>query len=133
MNPKSVIHLAMAESKNDILDIFSQIEKEQKEQMQAAQQAQQEQVMTQMQMDQQRRQEEQQFLMAMEKMKLDQKDQASQREMHKFQIANDVNQDGKADLVESKLLEIDQRAAEHEDKMELARQKQSETTVRANI
>lgn len=133
MNPNSVIHLALAESKNDILDILSQIEKEQKEQMQAAQQAQQEQVMTQMQMEQQRRQEEQQFLMAMEKMKLDQKDQASQREMHKFQIANDVNQDGKADLVESKLLEIDQRAAEHEDKMELARQKQSETTVRANI
>lgn len=86
-----------------------------------------------MQMEQQRRQEEQQFLMAIEKMKLDQKDVASQREMQKFQLANDVDRDGRADLLESKILEIDQRAKEHEDKMELARQKQNETTVRASI
>lgn len=133
MSPISVIHLAMAESKNDVLDVLSKIEKEQKEQMQMAQQAQQEQIMTQMQMEQQRRQEEQQFLMAIEKMKLDQKDVASQREMQKFQLANDVDRDGRADLLESKMLEIDQRAKEHEDKMELARQKQNETTVRASI
>lgn len=133
MDPKNVIHLALAETKNDIIDLLSKIDKEQKEQLQASQQAQQEQIMTQVQLEQQKRQEEQQFLMALEKMKLDQKDRASEREMHKFQIANDVDKDGKSDLLESKMLEIDQRAKEHEDKMELARQKANDTTVRATI
>lgn len=133
MEPKDVIHLAMAESKNDILDLLSKIEKKQKEAQTQALQSQQEQIMTQMQMEQQKIQEERQFLMAIEQMKLQQKDQASQREMQKFQLANDVDRDGKADLLESKILEIDQRAKEHEDKMAIQQQKNTETTVRANI
>ncbi len=133
MDPKDVLHLAMAESKNDIMDLLGKIEKKQGEAQKQALQMQQEQMMTSVQIEQQKRDEERQFLMAMEKMKLEASDIRSQRDSEKFRVAADVDADGKADLLESKILEIDQRAKEHEDKMALASQQQGQTTTRVSI
>lgn len=133
MEPKDVIQLALAESKNDIIDLVNKIDKRQQEAMTSAQQQQQEQMLTAAQIEDQRKAEERQFLMQLEKMKLDFADLRSQRDSEKFMIANDVDKDGTADLLESKRLEIEQREKEHEDKMALARQKQNETSVQARI
>ena len=59
--------------------------------------------------------------------------QRVETDIEKFRLANDVDRDGKADLLRSKELELRQRSKEHEDKMELARQQQNETTVSARI
>jgi len=133
MEPKDVVQLAMAESKNDIIDIVNRIDKRQQEAMLNAQQQQQEQMMTQMQMQQQLEAEKRQFLMEMERMKLEFADVRSQRDSEKFRLANDVDRDGVSDLLEGKRLEIQQRAKEHEDKMELARMKENDTAVQARI
>ncbi len=133
MEPKEVIHLALAESRNDIIDLVNKIDKRQQETMAAAQQQQQEQIMTQMEMQQQLEQDKREFLMAMEKMKLEYADIRSQRDSEKFRIANDVDKDGVSDLLEGKKLELEQRAKEHEDKMELARLSKNDTAVQARI
>lgn len=133
MEPKDVVQLALAESKNDIIDLVSKIDKRQQESMAMAQEQQQQQFMTQMQLEQQKKAEEREFLLEMERMKLEAADIRSQRDSEKFRIANDVDRDGVADLLEGKRLEIAQRAKEHEDKMELSRMTKNDTSVQARI
>lgn len=133
MEPKDVVQLALAESKNDIIDLVNKIDKRQQENAKMAQEAQQQQMLTAAQIEDQRKAEEREFLMNMQRMKEEFADIRSQRDSEKFRIANDVDRDGKADLLESKMLEMEQRDKEHEDKMDLAKQKQNDTTVSARI
>lgn len=133
MEPIDVVHLALAETKNDLLDILSKIDSRQKEAMEKAQQAQAEQMQQALAAQQQEAESERQFKMDIKKMELESADIRSQRDSEKFKMANDVDADGKADLLESKMLEIEQRQKEHEDKMELARQKNAQTQVSARI
>ena len=131
--PIDIIALASAESRNDLIDIAQKIDKRQKEEMAAAQQAQQAQMQEQMAAMQQAKAEENQVKFELEKMKQDSALQRVNIDVDKFRLANDVDANGKADLLEAKMLELEQRAKEHEDKMELARQQQNETTVSARI
>lgn len=133
MEPKHVVELALAESKNDIIDLVDKIDKRQQELMNMSMEQQQQQMMAQFEMEQQKEQAKQQFLMEMEKMKLEFADLRSQRDSEKFRIANDVDRDGVADLLEGKRLEIAQRNKEHEDKMRLAELEKNETSVQARI
>jgi len=131
--PIDIIALASAESRNDLIDIAQKIDKRQKEEMAAAQQAQQAQMQEQMAAMQQAKAEENQVKFELEKMKQDAALQRVNIDVDKFRLANDVDANGKADLLEAKMLELKQREKEHEDKMELARQQQNETTVSARI
>lgn len=123
MQPIDVVHLAMAETKNDILDILSKIDTRQKEAAQQAQDSQMQQIQQQMAMQEQAIQAEREFKMNLKQMELQAADMRSQRDSEKFKMAADVDSDGRADLLESKILELDQRAKEHEDKIEIEKQK----------
>lgn len=133
MEPRDIIHLALAESKNDLLDILSKIDQRQKQAAQDAQAQQMEQFEQQVALQQQQLQAEREFKLIMQKNDLEARSQRSEIDAQKFRLASDVDADGKSDLLEAKMLELEQRAKEHEDKMELARQKQEETKVSANI
>ena len=131
--PIDIISLASAESRNDLIDIASKIEKRQKEAMAQAQQAQQEQMQQQMAAMQADKQAENEFKYLLEEMKQNKAIERTNIDVQKFQLANDVDANGKADLLEAKMLELAQRSVEHEDKLELAKQQQNETTVSARI
>jgi hypothetical protein len=133
MEPVDVVNLAMAETKNDLLDILAKIDVRRKEAAAEAQEAQMQQIQQATAMQSEQVQAERDFKMALKKMELDAADLRSQRDSEKFRIAADVDSDGKSDLLEAKMLEIAQREKEHEDKMELARQENAETQVSARI
>lgn len=133
MEPKDVIGLALAESKSDLMDILNKIDVRQKEAIKAAQDAQMQQFQMQSQLAAQDKQQDQAHEKELEMIKGEFADRRSERDYRKFQLAADVDEDGTADLLEGKQAELAQRQAEHEDKMELARQKQIQTTVSARI
>lgn len=133
MEPIDVVNLAMAETKNDLLDILAKVDVRRKEAAAQAQEAQMQQLQQASAMQSEQVQAEMEFKMALKKMELDAADLRSQRDSEKFRIAADVDSDGKSDLLEAKMLEIAQREKEHEDKMELARQKEAETQISARI
>jgi hypothetical protein len=133
MEPMDVVHLAMAETKNDLLDILAKIDVRRKEAATEAQQMQMQQMQQTLAAQTEQVEAEREFKMALKKMELDAADLRSQRDSEKFRIAADVDSDGKSDLLESKMIEIEQRKKEHDDKMELARQKNAQTQVSARI
>ena len=131
--PIDIISLAAAESRNDLIDIVQKIDKRQKEAMNAAREEQMAQLQQQMQLQEAQAQRMHQEKLELEELKGKFAQQRVETDIEKFRLANDVDRDGKADLLRSKELELQQRAKEHEDKMELARQQQNETTVSARI
>jgi len=133
MEPKDVIGLALAESKSDLMDILNKIDVRQKEAIKQAQEAQMQQFQMQTQLAAESKAQDQAHEKELEVIKGQFADQRSERDYRKFQLAADVDEDGTADLLESKQAELAQRDKEHEDKMELARQKQIQTTVSARI
>jgi len=130
MEPKDVIYLALAESKNDLLDILSKIEQRQKEAAEQAQQQQMEQMQQMQQMQQQQMQQDMEFKIMMQEKELQSKKERSEIDAQKFRLASDVDANGRADLLEGKILELAQRAKEHEDKMEIEREKVNKISVR---
>jgi hypothetical protein len=133
MEPVDVVNLALAETKNDLMDILSKINKRQKEAAQQAQESQMQQMQQAMAAEQEQAQAERDFKMTIKQMEIEAADLRSQRDSDKFRSAADVDANGRADLLESKMLELEQRKKEHEDKMRLAREKSAETQVSARI
>jgi hypothetical protein len=133
MEPKDVIHLALAESKNDLLDILSKIDQRQKEAAEQAQQQQMQQMEQMQQMQQQQLQQETEIKLMMQEKELQSKKERSEIDAQKFRLASDVDSNGRADLLEGKILELTQRAKEHEDKMEIARNKLDKMSVTTRL
>jgi len=70
------------------------------------------------------------FKIMMQEKELQSKKERSEIDAQKFRLASDVDANGRADLLEGKILELAQRAKEHEDKMEIEREKVSKISVR---
>lgn len=119
MKPRDIIELSLAESKNDLYDILMRIDKENQAQLEQANQMTQQQFQMQAEEAARARQEEAQLKLQMQAMDIESKERRSQEDSMKFAYAQDINQNNMSDLYESKILEIEQRKKEHEDKIAL--------------
>jgi len=119
MKPRDIIELALAESRNDLHDILMRVDKETQDQIEQANQLAQQQFQAQIEERAAARQEEAQLKLEMQQRELISKDARAKEDAQKFAYAQDINQNNTSDLYEAKLLEIQQRNKEHEDKMAL--------------
>ena len=119
MKPRDIIELALAESRNDLHDILMRVDKETQEQIQQANEQAQQQVQMELQDRAAARQEEAQLKLQMQQSDITAKAQRAKEDAQKFAYAQDINQNNTSDLYEAKLLELQQRNKEHEEKMDL--------------
>lgn len=119
MMPDTIVKLALAETKGEILDIVDEDKRSREAQQQQQMQAQQQQLEMQIQAQQQEKQQERDMQYTMHLEKLRSQEERQQIDSQKFQLQNDVDMNQMADTIQKAILELGLKEKMHEDTVKL--------------
>lgn len=123
MMPDTIVKLSLAETKPEILDIMDQDKREREAMRQQDIQAQQQNAQMQIQAQQEEAQRQRDFQYTMHLEKLRSQEERQQIDAQKFQLQNDVDMNQVADTIQKALLDLQFKKEEHDDKMEIEKEK----------
>jgi hypothetical protein len=123
MKPRDVIEMALAESKNDLIDMLNKMDKRINDDVTKAQQSQMEQLQAQLESQNQQRQQDAELKLQLKQMDNQSAENRALIGRENFALAQDIDKNHRSDLVDAKMAELTFKTQEHFDKIKLEYEK----------